>query len=281
MKKIIAITAGVCLLFLSTESYSQSLPTPKPSVIEPFPLAITDTKTTTLVFPFAIKSVDRGSQQLLAQQAKGVANVLQIKATRKDMEETNLTVITADGTLYAYLIRYTPHPPVLTLHYPDSGHRTAAVFFAPATANEADMKAVVKKIAGMKRMRSGTKDKHAGISLRLEGLYVHKDVVYYRIQMQNRTFLEYTLEQCRFFIRDRQQSKRTAWQEQEITPLFIPNDTTVIKGQSGRQMVFALPKHTLPDQKYLAMEVTEKNGGRHLGLRIKNRTMIRAIPIAP
>ena len=43
---------------------------PRDEVIDPYHLFITYYKTTNLVFPYAIKSVDRGSQDILAQAVK-------------------------------------------------------------------------------------------------------------------------------------------------------------------------------------------------------------------
>lgn len=60
-------------------------------------LEIAFLKTTNIVFPFAIKSVDRGSKDILAQKAGGIENILQLKAAKEDFPETNLTVVTADG----------------------------------------------------------------------------------------------------------------------------------------------------------------------------------------
>ena len=57
------------------------------STIEPFHLNITYSKTTHLLFPFAIISIDRGSKDILAQKAKGVENVLQIKAAKPDFDQ--------------------------------------------------------------------------------------------------------------------------------------------------------------------------------------------------
>lgn len=46
-----------------------------------------------------LKSVDRGSKDVLAQKAKGVESILQVKAAKTNFDETNLTVINADGKL--------------------------------------------------------------------------------------------------------------------------------------------------------------------------------------
>jgi len=99
MKRISAgVLTGLFLLFSSSKTFSQIQSAPyQANLIEPFHLDITFLKTTHLIFPYAIKSVDRGSPDILAQKAKGVENVLLVKAGRENFKESNLSVITADG----------------------------------------------------------------------------------------------------------------------------------------------------------------------------------------
>ena len=60
-------------------------------------------KTTSIVFPYAIKSIDKGSPDVLMQKAKGVENILLIKAAKQNFTQTNLTVITViAGYMYLY-----------------------------------------------------------------------------------------------------------------------------------------------------------------------------------
>src|SRR4051812_37752723 len=101
MKRInVALRAGLFLLFTSVATLSQSQTVKlQTTIIEPYPLNITLNKTTNLIFPYAIKSVDRGSADVLAQKAKGVENILLVKAGKENFSETNLSVITADGKL--------------------------------------------------------------------------------------------------------------------------------------------------------------------------------------
>ena len=88
MKKISAvIVTGILLVLINVEVFSQnSLQTEKTSIIEPQHLAISFYKTTNLIFPFAIKSVDRGSKDVLVQIAKGVENILQVKAAKSNFD---------------------------------------------------------------------------------------------------------------------------------------------------------------------------------------------------
>ena len=85
------------------------------STFESHALEITYNKTSSVIFPAVIKSVDKGSRDVLAQKAKGVENVLQLKAARENFPETNLTVITADGTLHQFTVNYSRQPKSLSV----------------------------------------------------------------------------------------------------------------------------------------------------------------------
>ncbi len=152
MKKIIAVLITGIFLFLSgISSFSQNANQVNTTSIEPYPLAIAYDKTTNLVFPYAIKSVDRGSQSVLAQKAKGVENILQIKAGRKGFEETNLTVITAEGKLYCFLLNYAPQPPVLNLSFGTTKPSAQDAFFSSGDHNEGEIQAYSKAVAVEKK----------------------------------------------------------------------------------------------------------------------------------
>lgn len=275
MKRMQIFMTGILLIALHFSSFSQQLTGANADVIEPYHLAITYYKTTNLVFPYAIKSVDRGSKDVLAQKVEGLENILNIKAGRKGFEETNLTVITADGMLYSYVLSYSDNPQVLNLQF-HIGNKTSGILFSEGNTTESKLKEISEMVALKERSVFGKKDKGHGIKLQLEGLYVKGDVMYCQVSLLNRSNLDYDISQLRFFIRDRKKPKRTASQEREINPLFVHNDSTKIKGKSEQVFVFALPKFTIPDQKYLAVQVMEKNGGRHLELKVGNPRIIKS-----
>ncbi|MEO8172835.1 MAG: DUF4138 domain-containing protein, partial [Sediminibacterium sp.] len=92
MKKIIIV-----LLMLAGYIADAQTVFNKASYIEPYRLEITANKTTNLVFPASILSIDRGSQDVIVQKAAGVENILRVKADTKAFAETNLSIITSDG----------------------------------------------------------------------------------------------------------------------------------------------------------------------------------------
>lgn len=277
MKTICAVMiTGFFLVFTNVNAFSQNATRGKVSVIEPYHLAIAYFKTTNLIFPYAIKSVDRGSKDVLAQKAAGVENILQIKAGKQGFDETNLTVITADGHLYSYVLTYADNPSVLNLQFSKADKTVSNVLFSYANHNEALIQTDAEKVANEKGNVRGIKDKKYDMKLRLNGLFIRDDVMHYQIKITNKSTINYGIDQFRFFIRDQKKSNRTATQEIEIKPLYVHNNSSVITGQSEVTLVFALPKFTIPDKKYLAIQMMEKNGGRHLSLKVGNRVIVQS-----
>ena len=282
MKKIsTGLITGIFLFLSGISAFSQNANLVSTTSIEPYPLSIAFDKTTSLVFPYAIKSVDRGSQSVLAQKARGVENILQIKAGKEGFEETNLTVITAEGKLYCFLLNYARQPSVLNLTFGTPKPPYKDALFSSEDHNEGEIQAYSDAVTVEKKKVHGINDKKYGMKFRLNGLYIHDNVMYYRIKMENQSNINYDIDQLRFFISDRKKAKRTATQEIEIKPLYVENDTLTVEGHSEDIFVFALPKFTIPDQKYLAIQLMEKNGGRHLELDVHNKALLRSTVLSP
>ena len=280
MKKIsVAWIAGICLIGSGMPAFSQTAGKVTTSAIEPYHLAITGSMTTNLVFPYSIKSVDRGSLDILAQKAPAVNNILQIKAGKENFEETNLTVVTGDGQLFSFLLHYTENPTVLNLVLGKAASETGNNILPAGNYNEAEIKTYAQKAMVENEKLRGVKDKKYSVTFRLNGLFIHHNMMYYRIRIGNFSSINYDIDQLRFFIHDQKKVKRTASQEIEIKPVYIQGNTSAIPKQTSHTFVFALPKFTIPDKKYLTIQLMEKNGGRHLSLKLCNRKIVQAIPM--
>ena len=48
------------------------------------------------------------------------------------------------------------------------------------------------------------------------------------------------------------------------------------EGENKNQFVIAVPKFTVPDNKYLFIHILEKNGSRDLQLKLKNKQIMEA-----
>lgn len=235
-------------------------------------LEVTWSKTTSLVFLYPIVNVDRGSGDVLAQRVKGVDNTLQIKAARRGFPETNLTVITADGSLHHFYVHYSDHPARQTFVI-DSV--IAQVTFTDGR----NIKSYQAKTSRILKTRSTGRlqhDRQFNIQLILNAIYIEGNQIFYDLSMKNKSNIDYDVQSLRFFIRDRKKLKRTASQEIEMIPVFVGNRESKIKGKSTTRSMYVLEKFTIPDAKTLDIELFEKNGGRNLKLRIKNNTIVNA-----
>ena len=123
----------------------------------------------------------------------------------------------------------------------------------------------------------GIKDESWDMSVTVAGIYIKDDVIYYQMQFDNQSPIDYDIDLLRFYIRDKKNGKRTAIQETELKPLYIAGNTFQVKANSHNIIVVSLKKFTIPDAKYLAIQIMEKNGGRHLLMKVSNKKIIKAI----
>ena len=108
---VLLILFGIYRLAAQENSGFASLSQAK---LEPYKMEVTYNKTTHLLFPSPIRYVDLGSENLIANKAEDVANVLRIKSSVRDFEdETNFSVITQDGKFYNFDVFYSSYPDTL------------------------------------------------------------------------------------------------------------------------------------------------------------------------
>ncbi len=228
-------------------------------------LCISTEKTTSLVFPFSILHVDRGTQSVLAQPVKESPTILLVKAASKGFPETNLSVVTEDGSIYSFMVCYDSNPVTWVYHLPVNKSATLATYANAIIDNP-------KTIGGIK-------DHKWDMQARISGIYIKGDVIYYQLSLINQSPVDYDIDLLRFYIRDKKKGKRTAVQENDLKPLYVVGNTSQVKANSNSSVVVALDKFTIPDAKYLAVQVMEKNGGRHLFMKINNRKIMQAITL--
>jgi conjugative transposon TraN protein len=252
MKQLVCLVAAIGL-FVSSFSQTPSL-------------SITTNKTTSLIFPFAIQHVDRGTRDVLVQQVKGAANILLVKAASANFSETNLSVITSDGSLYSFVVNYESKPSSWVYELPSKISSTVASYAQSILNNPLTM--------------HGMRYRKWDILAKVSGIYIKGNTIYYQFQIDNQSPIDYDIDFLHFYIRDKKKSKRTAIQENELKSLYVAGNIKQVKAYKKNTLVFALEKFTIPDAKYLAIQIMEKNGGRHLSMKINNRKIMQAIPLA-
>lgn len=227
-------------------------------------IALSRFKTVSLVFSSPIVNVDRGSEQVFVQ--KSAENILKVKASVDSFPESNLTVITADGKLYPLIVRYTADPIKLAWYFGDT---TSVKAVHPLSAS-------CEKVLKLRLNTPPIKYSSGKVSIQMQGWFISGNRLYCKLKFCNRSSIGYDVEQFQLYIRDNEVARRTASQELIQRPVYVHGDTGTIKGGSSRIWIIVMDKFTIPDEKHFAIEVLEKNGGRHLYLRSYNRQLMNA-----
>jgi len=251
MKRLVCLICG-CWIFVSAISQTSSL-------------CISTDKTTSLVFPFSIRHVDRGTKDILVQQVKEADHILLVKASAKNFSETNLSVVTEDGSVYTFVINYEEKPAIWVYNLPESKKTTMATY--------------ANGILDNRRTLWGVRDNSWNIDAAVIGSYIKDDIIYYQLRIKNNSTIDYDIEVLRFYICDKKKGKRTAVQENELKPLHVSGNIAQVKSFNQNIIVVALDKFTIPDKKFMGIQIMEKNGGRHLMMKLNNKDILKAIPL--
>ena len=257
-------------------------------MIPPHGLEVTYDKTVHVIFPAAVRYVDLGSPNLIAGKADGAENVIRVKATVRDFRaETNMSVITEDGSFYTFNVRYASEPLLLNVEMHDFIHDGSTVnrpnnameVYLTELGSESPLlvRLIMKSIYKQdKREVKHIGCKRFGVQYLLKGIYTHNGLLYFHTQIKNGSNVPFDVDFITFKIVDKKVAKRTAMQEQVIFPLRAYNYATRVAGKKDERTVFTMEKFTIPDDKCLVVELNEKNGGRHQSFIVENEDLVRA-----
>ena len=275
------------------------LPIARSTVQGSYPLELSFTKTTHIVFPAKIKDFDAGSGAIMAMVPETILNVLRVKSnTRGFMGETNMTVFTEDGELYSFLVRYNENPDVFNLTIANNelaDQQTVAGLGIGSGVGKGENGFVLpegkyneKFLLSNSRLVMDQRNfiRHIGarkndFSILVRGIFLDREqVMYLKMELKNRTYMPYRIDFIKLFIRDKNSVKRTAVQQEEIPVLMsYPLAVNHLNGLQKLEKVLAIPYKTLGDGKVLEIELYEKNGGRHLTFQLTNETLLQIKPI--
>lgn len=248
--------------------------------IQTLPLEVSESRTLMLSFPAAVKSLDRGSAELLAQKAKGTENVVLLKAAHSQIQPTSLIVITTDGDIHTFEVQYQQRPSVIGLQIMPKHHQPAAAQLPGATDQNQIQQAI--SLAAAQKSNLNRKAASGGFSATVEGVYVCGPLMCIRLSLENRSVIDYDTQTLSVLTRDKKQIKRTASQQQLLPLIGSSAAAGQIKASEQKTVILAVAKTTLPRSKNLVIQLIERSGARHLDIKMtaKDLSKIAAIPKA-
>lgn len=257
-------------------------------MIPPYGLEVTFDKTVHIIFPAAIRYVDLGSSNIIAGKAGSSENILRVKAALRSFgTETNMAVITEEGSYYTFNIKYADEPEKLNIEMKDFTHDGIATN-RPNNSMDIYLKELGSESPRIvylinraiyntdKRLVKHIGSKRFGIQYLLKGVYSHNNLLYLHTSIKNASNVPFDIDFVRMKIIDKKVSKQTAIQETVIYPLRAYNFISTVGGNKTERTVFTIDKITIPNDKQLVIELFEKNGGRNQSFVIENEDLLRA-----
>lgn len=241
-------------------------------------LKISDTKTSHLVCPEKVDYVQAGDYSLVqAEVVPELSNLVRIKAIRPFEEPVSLTVVCA-GRIYAFELGYGNDAPIT--YAVESFHSGDAQTFGGKLLPDGVLRDLCDKVLDKHRKNyRNRKAKKNGIRVRLNSIHLHGDVLFFELEIRNKTQMAYDVESVHFWITDKRQAKATNVQEYLVLPDYSRNRINRVPGYTTVREVFVFEKMTIPDQRILQIELNEKalgNTGRKLKFELKNKDILQA-----
>ncbi len=240
------------------------------------------TKLVTLMFDAEIEDYVLASNSFHVDQ-KGKR--LTIKSKLEDFTETDMFVQLKNGWSYAFILTYNNSPSKIFHHYSD----TDAIYIPGKSeeqkqiendsiieVNTMESNAATVRAINNDHTEYGVIGKKTKITL--DGIYYDDDKLFFSINIQNNSAIDYDIDLIRFVIKGNSGvMKKAAIQEEEKKPIFVlGGDDKRIESKSTLQRVYVLDKFTISKDKKLFVEIWEANGDRKVEFYVPFKEILNA-----
>ena len=239
-----------------------------------------DTKNVALFFPEPIRQGITGSDNFVFtynREKEQYFGLLQAKPGK----ESNLLVVNRNGSIFSYIVRYKKQLSKLN-------------YFIPLSSSIGNEKPIVKDsvlvesseelvdnstyyyqkfcsyLLNRKQRIGRIKKRNEGIILTVENIVFDKEELYFVIQIENNSTLDYDLNFLKLSVETRQKGKKKSLQRLYQEPIFKHNMPSKITENETVRFVYVLPKFSLSNDRRAIFELHEKDGERNIELKISH-----------
>ncbi|MDT0687344.1 DUF4138 domain-containing protein [Salegentibacter sp. F188] len=240
-----------------------------------------DQKNVALFFPQPIRQGITGSENFVFTYNREKEQYFGLLQAKPGME-SNLLVVNRNGSVFSYIVKYKKQLDRLNYFIPKSksiGNEKPIVADS-AKVNESNKELgnevyYYQKFSSYlldRKQRIGRiKKRNEGIVLSIENIVFDKDELYFVIQIENKSTLDYDLNFLKFSVETRQKGKRKSLQRLYHEPIFKYNSPSKVAENETVRLVYVLPKFSISNDRRTVLELNEKNGERNLKLKILRR----------
>lgn len=240
-----------------------------------------DTKNVALFFPEPIRQGITGSDNFIFtynREKEQYFGLLQAKPGK----ESNLLVVNRNGSIFSYIVSYKKQLSKLNYFIPLSnsiGNEKPIV--SDSIQVETSEKSIDNRTYYYQKFCSyllnrnqhigQIKRRNEGIILSVENIVFDKEELYFVIQIENNSTLDYDLNFLNLSVETRQKGKKKSLQSLYQKPIYKHHlPSKIVEGKMIR-FVYVLPKFSLSNDRRAILELNEKDGERNIELRISHR----------
>lgn len=270
MRTIIVIST--MLFFTSSKSQTHKIPDT---------IYANDTKNVALFFPEPIRQGVTGADNFVFtynREKEQYFGLLQAKPGK----ESNLLVINRNGSIFSYIVRYKSQLSKLNYFVPKASSignerplvndTTAVTKIEDSIDNKTFYYTKFSSYLLDKRQRIGTIQKrNEGIVLSVNNIVFDKEELYFVIQIENKSTLDYDLNFLNLSVETRQKGKKKSLQKLFQEPIFKHKLPQKITEGEVVKLVYVMPKFSISNDRRLVVELNEKKGERDLKLKVSHK----------
>ena len=275
MKKYILISTLIIFAFApphcSAQTTNQLLDT----------IYANDTKNVALFFPEPIRQGVTGADNFVFtynREKEQYFGLLQAKPGK----ESNLLVVNRNGSVFSYIVKYRKKLNRLNYFIPTSksiGNEKPILADSTIFVKREDTidnrtyyyQKFCSYLLNRKQRIGRIKKRNESIVLSVENIVFDKDELYFVIEIENNSTLDYDLNFLNFSIETRQKGKRKSLQRLYKEPIYKDNLPSKIKENEMARFVYVLPKFSLSDDRRAILELNEKDGERNIEMKLSHR----------
>ncbi len=271
MKNYILTTAALLMIVITSAQAQEKLDT----------IYANEHKNVALFFPEEISKGITGAEHFVFtynREKQQHFGLLQAKPGR----ESNLLVIGTNGSVFSYILKYKKNLSRLNYFIPEAesiGNEKPVI--SDSVNDKKPQKNLIKKedhyrrfcsyLLSKKQRIGRIKKRKNGIILSVKNIVFNKDQLYFVIQIENKSSLDYDLNFLKLSNETRKKGKKKSLQRLYQDPVFKYNLPAKIGKNQTARLVFVLPKFSLSKERRAMLELNEKDGERNLKLKVSHR----------
>ncbi len=227
------------------------------------------TMTMALFFPSDIKQGITGSEHFVfTYNREKEQNLGLLKALKG--EPSNLLVITTDGKVYSYILKYAEHleNPNRFISVQESiGDAKRHLKTEIETPKDLDVDISVNDSPELLRRSCESllnlpeekhiRKKEGGIILSLRNLKYHGDNVFLQFEIKNKSGVRFDFDYLKIFKINGNKKRNSSYQELPLEPVYVHNNPSQILPNTKVRMVYVVPKFTIAKNEKIVTQLQE------------------------